>query len=256
MDEECTVLTSYLPERQRAEGVPSGEALIGLYARRRTATSILLRGIEGSGRQQPRVGRSLPQAAESALTAIAVDTRPDIEAVLDETLRLARPRLVTIERARLLSGEIEPGPARRGARGCHQADRVLPAAGSRPPDTGLRSGLRAAVPPADRRRHRAVRRRRRRPRARPATARPVPPPRRRRSSHGGRRRRRRPDRDAASRARRHVPPPADDDREGPAVQAGRAVRQPTRDRPGPGRRRGGHDGAVQIDGLHLRGRAP
>ena len=131
MDEECTVLTSYLPERRRAEGVPSGEALIGLYARRGTTTSILLRGIEGSGRQQPRVGRSLPQAAESALTAIAVGTRPDIEALLDETLRLSRPRVVTIERARLLSGEIEPvrlgeepGDATRLTVYCRQRDRA------------------------------------------------------------------------------------------------------------------------------------
>ena len=111
--------------------MPSSEALIGLYARRRTATSILLRGIEGSGRQQPRVGRSLPRAAESALTAIAVDTRANIEAVLDETLRLARPRLVTIERARLLSGEIEPvrlgeepGDATRLTVYCRQRDRA------------------------------------------------------------------------------------------------------------------------------------
>jgi PII-like signaling protein len=131
VDEECTVLTSYLAERQRTEGAPSGEALIGFYARRRTATSILLRGIEGSGRRQSRVGRSFSQAAESALTAIAVGTRPDIEALLDETLRLARPRLVTIERARLLSGEIEPvrlgeepGDATRLTVYCRQRDRA------------------------------------------------------------------------------------------------------------------------------------
>ncbi len=131
MDEECTVLTCYLTEWQRAEGVPSGEALLGLYARRRFATSIVLRGIEGSGRQQLRAGRSPPQAAVSALTAIAVDTRPDIQAVVDETLRLARPRLVTIERARLLSGEIEqvrlgeePGDATRLTVYCRQRDRA------------------------------------------------------------------------------------------------------------------------------------
>jgi PII-like signaling protein len=131
VDEECTVLTSYLPERQRGEGVPAGEGLIGLYARRRTATSILLRGIEGSGRQQSRVGRSFPQAAESALTAIAVGARPDIEALVDETLQLARPRLITIERARLLSGEIEPvrlgeepGDATRLTVYCRQRDRA------------------------------------------------------------------------------------------------------------------------------------
>ncbi len=131
MDEECTVLTSYLTEGRRAEGVPGGEALIGLYARRRAVASILLRGIEGSGRQQPRVGRSLPQAAESALTAIAVDTRPNIETLLEETLRLARPRLVAMERARLLSGEInpvrlsdEPGDATRLTVYCGQGDRA------------------------------------------------------------------------------------------------------------------------------------
>ena len=131
MDEECTVLTSYLTERQHAEGVPSSEALISLYARRRTATSIVLRGIEGSGRQQPQAGRSLPQTAGSALTAIAVDTRPNIEGMLEETLRLARPGLVTIERARLLSGEIEPvrlgeepGDATRLTVYCRQRDRA------------------------------------------------------------------------------------------------------------------------------------
>jgi PII-like signaling protein len=131
VDEECTVLTSYLTERQRAEGVPSSEALIGLYASRRTATSIVLRGIEGYGRQQPRADGSLPQTAESALTAIAVDTRPNIEVMLEETLRLARPRLVTIEQARLLSGEIEPvrlgeepGDATRLTVYCRQQDRA------------------------------------------------------------------------------------------------------------------------------------
>jgi PII-like signaling protein len=131
VDEECTVLTSYLTERQRAEGVPSSEALIGLYASRRTATGIVLRGIEGYGRQQPRADGSLPQTAESALTAIAVDTRPNIEVMLEETLRLARPRLVTIEQARLLSGEIEPvrlgeepGDATRLTVYCRQQDRA------------------------------------------------------------------------------------------------------------------------------------
>jgi PII-like signaling protein len=117
VDQECTVLTSYLSERQRVDGVPSSEALAGLYARRETATSILL--------------RSLPHAAESALTAIAVGAGADIDAVLDDTLRLGRPRMVTIEQARLLSGEIEPvrlgdepGDATRLTLYCRQRDRA------------------------------------------------------------------------------------------------------------------------------------
>jgi PII-like signaling protein len=127
VDEECTVLTSYLPERQHA----AGAVLMDLYARQRTATSILLRGIEGSSRHQSLVGRSLAPGAESTLTAIAVDTRPNIEAVLDETLQLARPRLITMERARLLGGDIDPvrlselpGDATRLTLYCGQRDRA------------------------------------------------------------------------------------------------------------------------------------
>ena len=181
--------------------MPAAEALIGLYARRRTVASILLRGIEGAGRQQPRVGRSLSQAAESALTAIAIDTRPNIEALLEETLRLARPRLVAMERARLLSGEInpvrlaeEPGEATRLTLYCGQGDRAhqIPAFEAacellyrrRIAGATVLSGVDGAS--AD---------------PRPAAARPVPPPRRRRSAHGDRGRGGRPDGEAAARAR-------------------------------------------------------
>jgi PII-like signaling protein len=127
VDEECTVLTSYLPERQHA----AGAALVDLYARQPTATSILLRGIEGSPRHPSLVGRSFAPGAESTLTAITVVTRPGIEAVLGETLRLAGPWLVTTERARLLSGDIDqvrlselPGDATRLTLYCGQRDRA------------------------------------------------------------------------------------------------------------------------------------
>jgi PII-like signaling protein len=131
VDEECTVLTSDLTERERAQALPAGEALIGLYDRSQTTASILLRGIEGASRQRPRVGRSLPRATGPALTAIAVHARTDIDAVLDATLEMVRPGLVTIERARLLSGEIEPvrvgeepGDATRLTVYCRQRDRA------------------------------------------------------------------------------------------------------------------------------------
>jgi PII-like signaling protein len=131
VDEECTVLTSYLTERQRAQALPAGEALIGLYDRSQSTASILLRGIGGAGWQRPRVGRSLPRVTGPALTAIAVRTGSDIDAVLDATLEMARPGLVTIERARLLSGEIEPvrlgeepGDATRLTVYCRQRDRA------------------------------------------------------------------------------------------------------------------------------------
>ena len=131
MDEECTVLTSYLTERQGAQALPAGEALIGLYDRSQTTASILLRGIEGAGRSRPRVGRSLPRPTGPALTAIAVHTGTDIDAVVSATIEMASPGLVTIERARLLSGEIEPvrlgeepGDATRLTVYCRQRDRA------------------------------------------------------------------------------------------------------------------------------------
>ena len=69
----------------------------------------MLRGIQGFGlKHHLRTDRSLSLAENLPMTAIAVDTGPNIEAVLDQTLELNLPGLVTLEQARLLSGEIEP----------------------------------------------------------------------------------------------------------------------------------------------------
>jgi PII-like signaling protein len=109
VDEPGTVLTSYFRERHRIDGRLLGEALIELYGRRRVSASVLLRGIEGFGCDQPpRAGRAFPLTDDAPLAAVAVDARQNLRAVLDETLRLAGPRLVAVEQARLLSGEIDP----------------------------------------------------------------------------------------------------------------------------------------------------
>ena len=52
---------------------------------------------------------SLTLSEDLPLTAVAVDTRARIEAVLDPTARLLTSGLVTLERARLLTGDIS-GP--------------------------------------------------------------------------------------------------------------------------------------------------
>jgi PII-like signaling protein len=130
VDEDAVILTSYFRERHRA-GQPDG-ALIDLYERGAIAASVLLRGIEGYGPGQPDgAGRALPLPEHPSLTVIAVDTGPRIDAVLDEVVRLAQPRLITLERARLLSDEIEPlwlseppAEATRLTIYCGHADRV------------------------------------------------------------------------------------------------------------------------------------
>jgi PII-like signaling protein len=132
VDEDGIELTGYFRERQRTGGRPLGEALIELYGRRRVAASILLRGIEGLGSDQPsRAGRTLPLSDDAPLTAVAVDTRANLHALLDETLRLAGPQLVAVQQARLLSGEVDPvrlaadpGEAARLTLYCGHHDRV------------------------------------------------------------------------------------------------------------------------------------
>jgi hypothetical protein len=90
VDEDCIRLTGYFGERQRADRRPLAGALTELYASRDIAAGIVLRGIEGS------------------VTATAVGTRPDIEAMLGQAAELTGPGLVTIGHARLLTGDIAP----------------------------------------------------------------------------------------------------------------------------------------------------
>jgi PII-like signaling protein len=131
VNEDGIELAGYYREPHRTDGGSLGEAFIDLYARQQTAASVLLRGTEGFGAGQPGTDRSLPLSEEPPLTVTAVDTRGNIEALLGEALRLAGPQLVTLERVRLLSGDIDlvwpgenPGEATRLTLYCARQDRV------------------------------------------------------------------------------------------------------------------------------------
>src|SRR5258707_14581079 len=121
VDEDCLKLTSYFGERQRTAGSGgaggfAADALLDLYGRHEIATSILLRGAEGFGaRRHPRTDRSLTLSEDLPLIAVAVDSRPRIEALVEPTARITGTGLVTLERARLLAGDIEA--VRLGERG-------------------------------------------------------------------------------------------------------------------------------------------
>jgi len=117
VNEDCLKLTSYFGERHRVGGAFVADALIEEYGRHEIAASILLRGAEGFGlRHHLRTDQSLTLSEDLPLVAVAVDSRPRIEAVLERTLELNRPGLVTLERARLLSGEITPVTLPEGGR--------------------------------------------------------------------------------------------------------------------------------------------
>jgi len=106
---DCLKLTSYFGERHRTGGAFVADALIELYGRHEIAASILLRGAEGFGlKHHLRTDRYLTLSEDLPLIAIAVDTRPRIEAVLPQTIELNRTGLVTLERARLVTGVTAP----------------------------------------------------------------------------------------------------------------------------------------------------
>jgi PII-like signaling protein len=106
---EAVKLTSYFGERRRAGGRFAADALLDLYGRQQIATSILLRGAEGFGaRRHPRTDATLSLSEDLPLTAVAVDRRERIEPLVAETARLCGTGLVTLERARLLTGDLAP----------------------------------------------------------------------------------------------------------------------------------------------------
>lgn len=109
MNSDCLKLTSYFGERQRAGGGFVADALLNLYGRHEIATSVLLRGAEGFGAgRHPSTDRSLTLSEDLPLVAVAVDGRDRIQELLDEAVRLTGNGLVTLERARMLTGEIDP----------------------------------------------------------------------------------------------------------------------------------------------------
>jgi len=110
--EDGLKLTTYFGERDRIDGGFAADAFTDVYARHDLAVSLLLRGVEGFGlRQHVRTDRLLSLSEDLPLVSVAVDTRPRIEAALDEIGTMPFKGLVTLERARLVRGApgaIEP----------------------------------------------------------------------------------------------------------------------------------------------------
>lgn len=107
MNHECLKLTTYFGERDRTADALLADALLDLYGRRQLSASVLLRGAEGFGaRQRMRTDRLLTLSEDLPVVAVAVDRPERIEATLASVLQIQRRGLLTLERARLLSGQI------------------------------------------------------------------------------------------------------------------------------------------------------
>jgi len=107
MNDDCLKLTTYFGERDRTEDGLLADELLNIYGGHRLQASVLLRGAEGFGRlHHLHTDRQLTLSEDLPVVSVAVDTRERIESMLELVLQIKRRGLVTLERARLLSGEI------------------------------------------------------------------------------------------------------------------------------------------------------
>ncbi|HJP76398.1 MAG TPA: DUF190 domain-containing protein [Pseudonocardiaceae bacterium] len=109
MNDDCLKLTSYFGERTRVGPRLFADSVMDLFGQHEVASSVLLRGVAGFGlKHHLRTDQSLTLSEDLPVTAIAVDTRPRIETLVDSVTAM-RPRgLFVLERARLLRDEIGP----------------------------------------------------------------------------------------------------------------------------------------------------
>jgi PII-like signaling protein len=106
MDEPGVKLTAYFSERDRAGGRFQADALFDVYERHGVHTSVLLRGVGGFGERHRLATDSLLTLSEDLpAVSVAIDTADRIEHALSDVLAVASHGLVTLERARLLTGE-------------------------------------------------------------------------------------------------------------------------------------------------------
>jgi PII-like signaling protein len=104
---DCLKLTTYFAEHDKTGRRFLADALLDCYARQEFATSVLLRGTEGFGsRQHLQTQRLLTLSEDLPMVTVAVDTRQRIEQALEEVAALTSHGLVTLERARLLTGQV------------------------------------------------------------------------------------------------------------------------------------------------------
>lgn len=107
MNEDCLKLTAYFAERDRSGNRFLGDALLEICELHAFQTSVLLRGTEGFGRHQVLQSERLLSLSEDLpMVLVAVDARSRIEAALAEVGRVARHGVLTLERARMLTGRV------------------------------------------------------------------------------------------------------------------------------------------------------
>ena len=94
-------------ERDRTGRGLLGDGLLDVYGEGQLQTSVLLRGTEGFGRlHHLHTDRLLSLSEDLPVVTVSVDLRERIEPVLERVLALQHKGMITLERARLLTGHL------------------------------------------------------------------------------------------------------------------------------------------------------
>jgi PII-like signaling protein len=105
-------LTTYFGELARSHGELLADQLIGLYQQRRVRASVTMRGVEGFGEShREHTDMLLTLSQDLPVVTVAVDSSERIEELLPAVLAIRTKGLVTIERARLITGDQLEVPA-------------------------------------------------------------------------------------------------------------------------------------------------
>jgi PII-like signaling protein len=108
VNDDALKLTIYYGESDRAGRGFLADALATVFARHQLRTSLVMRGTTGFGtKQHLRTDRLLTLSEDLPLVSVAVDTRERIESAHEQVMRLRFDGLVTLERARLLTGPLD-----------------------------------------------------------------------------------------------------------------------------------------------------
>jgi PII-like signaling protein len=108
VNEDCLKLTTYFGERDRVGDGFLADLLTEIFARHELQTSLVMRGVQGFGvKHHLRSDRLLTLSEDLPIVSVAVDSRARIEGALAEVNQLRFDGLVTLERARMLTGRID-----------------------------------------------------------------------------------------------------------------------------------------------------
>lgn len=107
MSADCLKLTIYFGESDRVGGRLLSDVLLDIFEEASVRAGVLLRATEGFGiKQRLHTQRLLTLSEDLPLVAVAVDRRERIEALLPRVESLIEGGLLTLERARMVAGDV------------------------------------------------------------------------------------------------------------------------------------------------------